>query len=723
MLSYFLDSNGVASPPATSHFVPDNNGGEYGSVVGSDQNITRLSVSDRILQHPFRSNFSGSASTNVRQDQLSGLKDDGGGHDNVDNDIRQPPPTPVIQHYFPSSSSSMRNIAKTSSRSSSTTGSSGENSGIRLPRITGQFSFGQQQQQQQQPPPLKHPAQRKQQPLNPLDVMSQNFLGVLNLQFTRTSNVGNSNDNNFSFQEYAASMEGASPASPALEFGGDHEPMLLPAEKKDAQVVTNQQYEKTNSYVEAVAARVNALTESYIQNIAGKNSNPIQSKSASSVSNKESEEHVNIPKGPVAFLASAPIQPGIESQLNQAVAATQKQFAESIPSNPSLTTSTHVAPTSVDLQPNITVPIHPVAAAALAGGRTNHQYFFPNFTAAYLMQKAESAEETEEKRAKRLERNRASARKSRRRKKERLSNLEAKVNGMYAKVERERRVRINLMNDASKRAEKDRILYLKDRYFVSRGGQDVIHSEEIKESLSRTFIDETEQSMRKEIVEFQYNFLSQNLLARYQKYWLWVILQSDLYYLQGKQNHSKRIQTKKITTGKISSKQIGEEISREEDNGSGNHTASASDARRFWPLVCFELSISVEQEDRILETRKRLRESGSFQRSESQILAATRLTANLKEAVLYQLYLTSFRKRKTYLDILTPRQAILYQDWLLSSRDRAEKVLKERKMSSASTKNVAFESLSSDGKEDDTTLERLCRYLEERLKVSKNPPV
>lgn len=605
MLSYFLDSNGVASPPATSHFVPYNNGGEYASLVASDQNNTRLSVSDRILQHPFRSNFSGSASANVRQDQLLGLKDDGGRHDNIDNDIQQPPPTPVIQHYFPSSSSSVRNIPKSSSGGSSTTGSSEKTSGIRLPRNTGQFSFGQQQQQQQQQPRLKHPAQKKQQPLNPSDVMSQNFLGVLDQQFTRTSNVGNSNESNFSFQEYAASMEGASPVSPALEFGGDHEPMLLPPGRKDAQDVTVQQSEKTKSYVEAMAARINALTESYIQNISTKNSNPILLQSASSESNKKSEEHVNIPKGPVAFLASASIQPGIQSQLEQAVAATQKQFAESVPSNPSLTTNTYVAPTSVALQPNVTIPIHPIAAAALAGSTTNHQYFFPNFTAAYLMQKAESAEETEEKRAKRLERNRASARKSRRRKKERLSNLEAKVNVMYAKVERERRVRINLMNDASKRAEKDRILDLKERYFVSGRGQDVNHSEEIKESLSHIFIDETEQSMRKDVVEFQYNFLSQNLLARYQKYWLWVILQSDLYYLQGKEKHSKRIQTKKITTGKISSKQIGEEISKEEDNGSGNHTASASDASRFWPLVCFELSISVEQEDRILEARKR----------------------------------------------------------------------------------------------------------------------
>lgn len=189
--------------------------------------------------------------------------------------------------------------------------------------------------------------------------------------------------------------------------------------------------------------------------------------------------------------------------------------------------------------------------------------------------------------------------------------------------------------------------------------------------------------------------------------------------MSAKEEHSKRAQSKKISTGKISSKQIGEEISKEEESGS--QMARVSDAGRFWPLLCFELSISVEQEDRLLETQKRLREGEGFRRNENQILTAARLASSLKEAVLYALYLTTFRQRKAYLDILTPKQAILYQEWLLSNRNRAENVLKERKRLSIAKIRGVTESRVSDGSgKDDLNPEELGYYLEKSLKVTKN---
>jgi hypothetical protein len=109
----------------------------------------------------------------------------------------------------------------------------------------------------------------------------------------------------------------------------------------------------------------------------------------------------------------------------------------------------------------------------------------------------------------------------------------------------------------------------------------------------------------------------------------------------------------------------------------------------------------------------------------SEIVAATRLAASAKECVIYQIYLSAFRKRKTYSDILTPRQAILYQEWLLSNRDRATKItLEHRKWSSASPiQRGGIELEGPDGEQhEDLSLEKLCRYLEESLKISKNQP-
>jgi len=143
----------------------------------------------------------------------------------------------------------------------------------------------------------------------------------------------------------------------------------------------------------------------------------------------------------------------------------------------------------------------------------------------------------------------------------------------------------------------------------------------------------------------------------------------------------------------------------------------------MWPLFCFEMSISVEQEDRLLQSHKGVRESDSFRRDAAQIALATRLASNLKEAVLYQLYLSSFRKRKTYLNILTPQQTILYQEWLLSNRDRSEEVLNDkRKISSSSNTNngrLSSSLCSTSTRDENSTLEQLCRCLEESLKVTK----
>ena len=78
-----------------------------------------------------------------------------------------------------------------------------------------------------------------------------------------------------------------------------------------------------------------------------------------------------------------------------------------------------------------------------------------------------------------------------------------------------------------------------------------------------------------------------------------------------------------MTSGKVSSKQIGEDLTngpKTEDGTSSkkstkrnsdstkdkpNQTCNAFDAPKMWPLLCFELSVSVDQEERFLQTHKR----------------------------------------------------------------------------------------------------------------------
>jgi hypothetical protein len=75
----------------------------------------------------------------------------------------------------------------------------------------------------------------------------------------------------------------------------------------------------------------------------------------------------------------------------------------------------------------------------------------------------------------------------------------------------------------------------------------------------------------------------------------------------------------RITSGKISSKQVGDELTngRRLEDGTIEpppttpdgekiiQTAHAFDAPRMWPLLCFELSVSVDQEERFTQAHKR----------------------------------------------------------------------------------------------------------------------
>lgn len=88
------------------------------------------------------------------------------------------------------------------------------------------------------------------------------------------------------------------------------------------------------------------------------------------------------------------------------------------------------------------------------------------------------------------------------------------------------------------------------------------------------------------------------------------------------------------------------------------------------------------------------------------------MTSRLKDAVQYQLFVASFRKKKTFLDILTPRQAIKYQEWLLDNGDRCRRMLMEDRM-------MVSPPPSPTPGEENVTLETMCQNLEKVLKISQ----
>lgn len=498
-----------------------------------------------------------------------------------------PPPTPAIQHYFPSSS---RNNNKNNSNDKS---NQEEQQLLASHLSSSSFEVASSMAFPQQGLPPRQHAE------NPSPMQMQH---AMNSMFS--SNYGSANGLSQNIRPGGGSSGGSSvkmdeisPISPAgMICVNNHEPMVLPD--------TAPPPPSTND-VAAMTARQNHME--WLKQI-----NALAQANAAAASS-------GVAIAPVAASAPAPLGVGDPYHSPPPMAAT----------------TMGLAPPGSLLPPG--VPIHPAAAAAMAA--TNPIYF-SHHAAAYLRQQASSSPvETEEKRAKRLERNRESARKSRRRKKERLTNLEGQVNGLNNRIDKERRLQINAMDQALGEVGKRRLeeLFVQLAQEAADGDLDGFTLYPSVEAL----LNKMETPIRKDIVEFQYTVLGQYLLPRYQKFVMWLFLHDEDYFFKGKEEYVKREAangaaaktqgwkasqkpTKLASPGKISSKQIGDELTngpklendgkpkkgKAKDADRPQPQAVAVDAAQMWPLTCFEMSISVDQEDKFLLARKRCVKGG-----------------------------------------------------------------------------------------------------------------
>lgn len=338
--------------------------------------------------------------------------------------------------------------------------------------------------------------------------------------------------------------------------------------------------------------------------------------------------------------------------------------------------------------------------------------------------------ESEEKRAKRLQRNRESARKSRQRKKERLSKLEEQVAGLHDKIETIRTEKIKNMNPLLQDFFVQRIVRLADC--------DEVGNSITTDSLATVFRGTGHNcEVQRAVIDFQYSQLERTLLARYQKFLLWLTLHPESWFTYGREQYAKleaNRQAIRISSGKISSKQVGDELTNgsktDGDNDTAqkkknarsksvekaSQTAEAFDAFRMWPLLCYELSISVDQEERILQVLNQARTRHDMQDTRSHIEAATRMASRLKEAVLLQSRNVAVRGERANLQILNPGQSVDFHKWLANNRERYQDILEQK----SGTRPHPAPTLVDDSRmSENMTLIEVCRKLEAVLKISK----
>jgi len=283
-----------------------------------------------------------------------------------------------------------------------------------------------------------------------------------------------------------------------------------------------------------------------------------------------------------------------------------------------------------------------------------------------------------EKRQRRLARNRESARQSRRRKKEHMANLGNKVKKLQSQLEIEIRSKIRSMEPALAKSRWSAIEKWIEQEKVS-ANSDV-------EANELTFVLRTNGPncpLRRAVMVHQLNLLRQAFLSTHNHYSLWLMMQSESFFMKASANRQQKegppLANKGTKTStRANSKQVGEDIFNKEKKSERGITSDARDENRMWPLFCHEISLTMEQEDRITTAREQAKSTHNLHDKMEQIKMATSATNNFRDASLCLSHFSSNHNESLLLGILTPSQTSSFLAWFKKNKGRCRSVLSQR---------------------------------------------
>ena len=174
-------------------------------------------------------------------------------------------------------------------------------------------------------------------------------------------------------------------------------------------------------------------------------------------------------------------------------------------------------------------------------------------------------------------------------------------------------------------------------------------------------------------------------------------------------------------TGRMSSKQVGEECFtnqkqklKKEGTIRTIPQSLADDAGQMWPLFCYDMSISVDQEDKIAQLCKTCYDSDSLPSDRNETATANSVSRSLKHGVLYHGHASAHRHQTALLEVLTQEQSARFLRWFEANKDRCEHILgsetRRKEGSKFDTGNIC-----ADMKE--ASLDVLCQQLKDALKL------
>jgi len=169
----------------------------------------------------------------------------------------------------------------------------------------------------------------------------------------------------------------------------------------------------------------------------------------------------------------------------------------------------------------------------------------------------------------------------------------------------------------------------------------------------------------------------------------------------------------------MSSKQVGEECFttqkqklKKEGTIRTIPQSLADDAGQMWPLFCYDMSISVDQEDKIAQLCKTCYDSDSLPSDRNETATANSVSRSLKHGVLYHGHASAHRHQTALLEVLTQEQSARFLRWFEANKDRCEHILgsetRRKEGSKFDTGNIC-----ADMKE--ASLDVLCQQLKDAL--------
>ena len=262
----------------------------------------------------------------------------------------------------------------------------------------------------------------------------------------------------------------------------------------------------------------------------------------------------------------------------------------------------------------------------------------------------------DERRQKRLARNRESARQSRRRKKQYLELLEEKVAQLTDEIDALRRMHLGSADKVLEEMRDARIRQLASAVNEAKASGSEL-SEDQRAALSKA-LEEMHQKFspdceeRLAVLRFQFEELHELALPMHSQLLTWLLLQPDSFFRSRRSSSSER----------ASANKIGERMM-----ASGITTCGPDGD--LWPLLCHELSLTYEQEEKLRQFQKRVVEDDGLKEDRRNMGAVADTLRRLEEAVACAAVSTSQRMEQMY-SVLSPEQRIRYMDWLQRNRGR-----------------------------------------------------